>query len=272
MSDDNHSPTATDSNNLRPRRGSFTTNTFGNIFGRNGAGPNSTAGTPSLPMPISTTTPGRRMSITTLGLLGTSPSQTSALFPAGRRTSISTANSDSIDESAVEDDEGLGRSLPHTPHGRRMSFGAQSLLNPRPGNGNPGAPGRAPSYNHSSNLASVKGTEGARASTQASMQSKPRTTSDFSSKRSGEGLNWSEQFRSRAESVVSRPSFGHSPPNQTPRSPTAMAHERAKSVSDMPAPPHASIPAPSIIKEDSALRRKPDAVGERMLRGEFHMD
>jgi len=54
-----------------------------------------------------------------------------------------------------------------------------------------------------------------------------------------------------------------------PRSPGG-AHDRAKSFSDMPSPP-TQVPAPP-QKEMSALRRKPDAVGERILRGEFYMD
>jgi len=217
MADETNAPQ--DSGGPRPRRSSITASTFGTIFGRTNV-PNGAAGTPSLPTPISTAASGRRMSITTLGLSGTSPSQATAFFPIARRTSISTSNSDSIDESVIEDEDGPGRSVPATPLGRRMSLGAQALLNPR----------------------------------------------------SGEGLNWSEQFRSRAESVVTRPAVSTSPTTNTPRSPPPASHERAKSVSDMPAPPTNTIPTPRILKEDSALRRKPDAVGERILRGEFHMD
>jgi len=111
----------------QPRRGSFTTQTFNNIFGRS----NSISGAPTAPFPGPITTAAaqdqrRRMSISTLGLSGNSPPQTVPFAFGGRRGSVST-NSDSIDENAIEDDEGPGRSAPTTPFTRRMSFGAQAL-------------------------------------------------------------------------------------------------------------------------------------------------
>ncbi|KND90231.1 hypothetical protein TOPH_05230 [Tolypocladium ophioglossoides CBS 100239] len=56
-----------------------------------------------------------------------------------RRESMST-NSDSIDESAVEDEDlplGSARTAPTTPFVRRMSFGASAMRGYRPG-GSPG--------------------------------------------------------------------------------------------------------------------------------------
>jgi hypothetical protein len=45
-------------------------------------------------------------------------------------------------------------------------------------------------------------------------------------------------------------------------------HERAKSVSEMPAPPIA-VPAPAPPRPE---RKKPDAFQERILKGDFYMD
>jgi hypothetical protein len=149
-----------------------------------------------------------------------------------------------------------------------MSFGAQALFNAR-SSGSPTS-GRTNSHSTHSPLSRTNGESGhgkKSPGTQASTQSQPRTKSDHSSTRSAEGLNWSEQFRSRAESAVQRPSFG-----AIPKTPTSPTHARAKSFSDMPSPPSASIPAPAPAPQPSALRRKPDAVGERILRGDFYMD
>ncbi|RQM07275.1 hypothetical protein DH86_00000973 [Scytalidium sp. 3C] len=218
----------------RPRRGSFTTQTFGNIFGRS----NSTSGSPpTAPFPGSVTIAAgqeqnrRRMSISTLGLSGTSPSQISPFPFGGRRSSISTAGSDSIDENAIDDEEGPARSNPTTPFVRRMSFGAQALMNARTSNG-----GTSPNQ-----------------------------------QAEGTGFNWSEQLRSRAESSVSqsqRPSFSTSPSNKF-----SSMHERSRSVSDMPSPPAANIPAPQAQAQPAkALRKQPDAFQERILKGDFYMD
>lgn len=222
------------------------------------------------------------MSISTLGLSG-SPTQASP-FPFGaRRGSVSTAGSDALDESAIDDDEGPGRSAPTTPFTRRMSFGAQALRGARGGGASPGNTGRAPSYTtaplptipagprSSRSIAKDGATTPPSAQAQASTQSKPRTTSDMSvSARPGEGggFNWSEQLRSRAESSVSqsqRPSFSISQPTGKPMQ-TPM-HERAKTVSEMPAPPSA-ITGPPARPE----RKKPDAFQERILKGDFYMD
>ncbi|RDW64184.1 hypothetical protein BP5796_10686 [Coleophoma crateriformis] len=261
----------------RPRRGSFTSQAFNNIFGRS----NSTSGpTAPFPGPISTATAQdqrRRMSISTLGLSGTSPSQASPFPFAARRASVSTAGSESIDENAIDDDDGpLGRSQPTTPFARRMSFGAQALRTVRGGNGNsPGSTGRTSSYTTSTPLPPIPaGGRGERKDSQtqaqASMQSKPRTASDLSFARPGEGggFNWSEQLRSRAESTVSsqqRPNLSTSPNNG--KAPQVLMHERAKSVSEMPVPP-SSIAPPAPARQ----AKKPDAFQERILKGDFYMD
>lgn len=275
MSDGNSPPDAP--TNGRARRSSITSNTFTALFGRSNSVSSPPSGTAAQPAAVATSpSTGRRMSISTLGLSGTSPIQGSPFgFPGGRRGSVSTAGSDSIDENAIDDDDGpSSRSQPTTPYARRMSFGAQALLSARTNGATSGTAGRAPSYTTTSPLSPIEDQEAGdkrSSSTQASTQSKPRTTSDYSSTRSAEGLNWSEQFRSRAESAVQRPSFSTSPTNTIPRSPMSPSHERSKSISDMPAPPTSSLSAPS-REQQSALRRKPDAVGERILRGDFYMD
>ncbi|CZT09870.1 uncharacterized protein RCO7_02220 [Rhynchosporium graminicola] len=271
----------------RARRGSFTTQAFSNIFGGTANRANSTSGpTPPFPGPITTAAAQdqrRRMSITTLGLSGTSPSQQSP-FPFGaRRGSVSTASSEA-NENAIEDDEGPGRSNPNTPFTRRMSFGAQALRTVRGGT-SPGTASRAPSYTTAPLPSIPSGPRSAEAlarsgsmskngaetppksQNQASTQSKPRSGSDFPlSARPGDGggFNWSEQLRTRAESSVSqsqRPSFSTSPSAK----PMPM-HERAKSISEMPAPPTAVAAAPAPRPE----RKKPDAFQERILKGDFY--
>jgi hypothetical protein len=278
MSLENNSGADNNGNSPRARRGSFTATTFNNLFGRTNSVSGPQAGTTPLPTPIVTTNPAapaRRMSITTLGLSGTSPIQTANYFP-GRRASISTAGSDSIDENAIDEEDGPARSMPTTPFTRRMSFGAQALFNARQGSGSgsPGSTGRASSYTTSAPLASisddVSSFPSTQSKTQASKASKPRSTSNVSFDRSADGLNWSEQFRSRAESTLTRPTFG---PNAmpAPKSPNMPTHDRSKSFGEMPSPPTAAIPPPQRV-EQKPLSRRPDAIGERMLRGDFHMD
>jgi len=122
---------------------------------------------------------------------------------------------------------------------------------------------------------------------QASTATLSRTSSNlFSSSpaRSDQGFNWSDQLRSRAESTVSgaaRASFSFPsasmagspprPPMPAPQAAVATAgvgvsprHDRAKSVSDMPAPP-AQPPKPR-------QPQKPDHFQERILKGDFYMD
>lgn len=220
----------------RQRRGSITSGAFTNLFQRSNS---ISTGTSVFPGPI---TPGpigdqrRRLSINTLGLSGTSPASAASAAPFSmRRGSMSTNNSDSIDENAVdEDDMTSARTAPTTPFTRRMSLGAQAMRNLR-------APG---------------GTS-------------PGSSND-------QGFNWSEQLRSRAESTVasaSRPSFAFgsglstSPPRGNAGLPPSAAmphHDRAKSVSDMLAPP---AQAPKARQP-----QKPDPFQERILKGDFYMD
>ena len=275
MTSNNNNNIPSDSS-ARPRRGSFTTQTFNNIFGRS----NST----SSPFPGPAHDNRRRMSISTLGLSGASPTQTSPFTFGPRRRSDSTDHSDSIDESAIDDDDSTSRSVPATPFTRRMSFGAQAFRS-RTTSGSPGGANGSRSYSStaapkpSSLLSTIpagprSGGEvtppQANNTSQASTQSKPRTTSDFPvSARPGEGggFNWSEQLRSRAESSVSQTSVLPSPPPLRSQDYSIPMHDRAKNVTEMPTPPMA-IPRPTPPRQDG----KPDAMQERILKGDFYMD
>ncbi|KYK55554.1 hypothetical protein DCS_07517 [Drechmeria coniospora] len=266
------------------RRGSITQAAFSNLFQR--APSISSASYPG-PINSSLNDPQRRrLSVTTIGLSGTSPTNTAGF--GMRRGSMST-NSDSIDENAVDDDDlplsGI-RTTPTTPFVRRMSLGQSAMRGYRPGgspgNGNsPSSPpsslgtipsDRRPSLVQGSSITAALSASGRRASTavppaappQASNTKHPRVSSDNVPSRADQhGFNWSEQLRSRAESSVigARPSFSHA------SSPPRGHHDRTQSVSDLPPPPtQASVVRP---KQEP---RKPDAFQERILKGDFYMD
>ncbi|KAI0199117.1 hypothetical protein F4808DRAFT_221074 [Astrocystis sublimbata] len=265
------------------RRGSVTSAAFSNLFRRNsvsgsanGNGYGNGAGRESVSA-AAARDQRRRLSVTTLGLSGGSPP--SASVPYGlRRGSISTNNSDSIDESAIEDDEPA--KVPSTsPFTRRTSFGAQAMLNMRGGQTSPGS-GRPPQNASHTAAATPRQTPGAssysaasarRMSTsQASNTLSARTPSDMTPARSENGYNWTEQLRYRAESSVSgqRPTFSSvsAAPSSPPR--TNPQHDRANSVSDMPEPPR----QPEVMKPRHHERPKPDHMQERILKGDFYMD
>ncbi|KAB2100895.1 hypothetical protein AG0111_0g10843 [Alternaria gaisen] len=198
------------------RRASVTSQTFQDLFGRS----NSYVGQqqPSSG-PITTAAANaqrRRLSLTTLGL-GASPGQTSPFLqtPRTRTESISSANSGSVDESPFEDD--------YAP-----STSASSS--------NPATPFvRRLSF-------------GARAMRDV------RQSNGGVGNPNGEGYNFAENLRSRAErGSISGPSgmLSPSPP----------MHQRAKSVTIME-PPAREMPKPKV----------PDAMQERILKGDFYMD
>lgn len=283
MSSDNGSSSANPNDMARQRRGSITTSAFTNLFRNNSISQPSAA---TFPTPLVSTAANdqrRRLSVTTLGLSGTSPTNPSALL---RRASLST-NSDSIDENAIEDEEST-RTAPVTPFTRRMSIGANQAMRGVRGATSPGTNGRPPPpIRRSSTVrgspptpptvsASFGNYTWGKLASQASTANQSRTGSDLCSPsaRSDQGFNWSEQLRSRAESTVtsgSRPSFSFasglnaSPPRAHPiPAPTSPRHDRARSVSDMP--------APSAQPPRSRAPQKPDPFQERILKGDFYMD
>jgi hypothetical protein len=211
MSSNNGDNTSTTPPNdaARNRRGSFTTQTFNNIFGRS----NSTAGTPTAPFPGPITTAAvqdqrRRMSISTLGLSG-SPTQTSPFPFSARRGSISTAGSESFDENAIDDDDGPGRSAPTTPFARRMSFGAQALRGVR-GGSSPGT-GEGGGFNWSEQLRS-------RAESSVSQTQRPSFSTSPTL-----GKSFPTPMHERAKSISEMPS----PPSVVPV-PAPVRPERKK--------------------------------------------
>ncbi|KAI1143275.1 hypothetical protein F5Y05DRAFT_148059 [Hypoxylon sp. FL0543] len=271
MSNDNNSGPPND------RRGSVTSAAFSNLFSRSNSTSAGTGNARESATSAAAREQRRRLSITTLGLSGTTPNSASTPFGI-RRGSISTNNSDSIDESAVDDDESA-KTGPTSPFARRMSFGAQAMRNLRPGPVSPGSTGRLPqqskriSNGNARALptgASSASTATRRASTSQASNTLPcRTPSDMLSARADNNYNWSEQLRSRAESSVQghRPTFGPNRYGSPPRGGTGQ-HDRAKSVSDMPAPPQQA----ATVKPKQPERPKPDHMQERILKGDFYMD
>ncbi|KAI0391127.1 hypothetical protein F5Y17DRAFT_24578 [Xylariaceae sp. FL0594] len=272
-----------DNNNNRQsneRRGSVTSAAFSNLFQRsNSTSANNAAngsGRRSSVSAVAAQDQRRRLSINTLGLSGASPP--SATTPFGlRRGSISTNNSDSIDECAVDDDE-PPKVVPTSPFVRRTSFGAQAMRNIRAGQASPGS-GTPPqamrrtsaAFAHpppSSGVPSISMISRRMSTSQASNTSPARAPSDMLPARSDNGYNWAEQLRYRAESTVTgqRPSVSSVAPPAPP--PRGSQHDRARSVSDMPAPPR----QPEVMKPKQPERPKPDHMQERILKGDFYMD
>ena len=226
------------------------------LFGRS---PGS-SGIPSYPGPIAAAAANaqahqrRRMSISTLGLSG-SPTQTSPFGSLrGRQESCSstTSGSPGADESAIEEGDAGPNSSPTTPFARRMSFGARALRDARGGAGN--LNGRSSKTSGSS--PSVKGRGGGLSSSPESESLSPLTKiSDILVRRTGEGFNFGEQLRSRAQRSSSITS-ALNPPSAVPSD-----HQR-HSVAVMEPP----------VKQPPKSPRAPDHFQERILKGDFYMD
>lgn len=305
-------PTSTSQSPPRTRRSSFAGATFADLFGSGRQSVSAPRNVPSsnngdsqqgqYPGPITNAAAQaqrRRMSLTTLGLSGSPTGTGPSPFGSyrGRRESFSSANSGSIDESAVEDDL-AAKDQPTTPFARRMSFGARAMRDIRSstggsggggGEGSPPQNGRsfpppAPSSQHArqpSTSAPSNGTISSRdgkgrglsslpssqSSLPASHSSRKSFSIPFSNRRltiasaTGEGFNWSENLRTRAERTTSiaGPSGGVGMPLG------ANNHSRAKSVATMEAPVREMPTQPKASK-------KPDHFQERILKGDFYMD
>jgi hypothetical protein len=192
----------------------------------------------------------RRLSITTLGLSG-SPTQTSAFGNSRnnslRRGSISSSMGSAPNEDAVEDTEGTS---PNSQFARRVSFGAQALRDARGGSiGNgrnyppPSVVGPRRSPPPGSAIVSTR--------SPASISTSPQDERSNASRQIlGEGFNWSEALRSRAERA---PSLG-GPPRQN-------GHQRAASIASMEQPGRELPRQPK--------QNKPDFFQEKILRGDF---
>jgi hypothetical protein len=284
-----HSPGAGDR-----RRASVTAQTFQDLFGR----PNGYSGQQGAAQgasgPITTAAANaqrRRLSLTTIGL-GASPSQTSPFLNQRTRTeSISSANSGSVDESPFEDDYAPSTSAtssnPATPFARRLSFGARALRDVRQSSGSVGNPNGRPSVHKVSSPPTGRGrglsslsrslpsassllvsplSPGSSRSHSISFPRPPSIAEHvtehydhgfanglLTSSLTGEGYNFAENLRSRAE----RGSMSGPPPMLS-----ANTHQRAKSVAIMEPP----------VREMPQQPKVPDAMQERILKGDFYMD
>jgi hypothetical protein len=284
-----HSPGATDR-----RRASVTAQTFQDLFGRSNSYVGQQTGAQGPSGPITTAAANaqrRRLSLTTIGL-GASPGQTSPFqIPRTRTESISSANSGSVDESPFEDDYALSTSAtssnPATPFARRLSFGARALRDVRQSNGSVGNPNGRPSIHKASSPPTGRGRGLSSLSrslpSSSSLLVGPLSPGSFRSKSishirpppiaehvtehsesvfgnclltssfTGEGYNFAENLRSRAE----RGSMSGPPPMLSPN-----GHQRAKSVAIMEPP----------VREMPKQSKVPDAMQERILKGDFYMD
>ncbi|KAK6406856.1 hypothetical protein LTR95_018618 [Oleoguttula sp. CCFEE 5521] len=266
----------------RTRRSSFAGQTFADLFGGSRpARPSNNDSQPAqqFPGPITSAAAQaqqRRLSIATLGLSG-SPNSTTSPFGSlrglNRRDSLSSANSGSLDESAIEDEPstttaGSG-SVPHTPFARRMSFGARAMRDIRTSSGSTGggggiSPGLQNGRSPPPVASSKPGNSHARVpSVSASNSSSTANNSTISARANGgrgEGFNWSDNLRSRAERTSIAAPSGISAGNGSLGS---AHHARAKSVATME-PPIREIPKPAASK--------PDHFQERILKGDFYMD
>jgi hypothetical protein len=265
----------------RNRRSSVTSAALSSLFQRSNSTSAGSSGTSGNSLAAAAARDQRRrLSVTTLGLSGTGPAS-AAPFAGFRRGSISTNNSDSIDENAV-DDEDAARTAPTTPFVRRMSFGTPAMRSAirASGGSSPGTSGTHDLSRRSSGGATSRTppltTSAARriSVSQASTAQSTRTHSDMlsSAARSDQGYNWSEQLRSRAESTVTgaRSSFGAGMASSPPRAGIIGngQHDRSKSVAEMPAPPQQA----AVVKPKAPERQKPDHMQERILKGDFYMD
>ncbi|KAI9042217.1 uncharacterized protein KD926_005717 [Aspergillus affinis] len=211
---------------------------------------------------------GRRLSITTLGLSG-SPTQTSSLGPRNfRQGSVSSSvgsNSATYEDAVTEDSEnGPSGATPSSPFARRVSFGAQALREARAGSISNGKyppqervfPGRR---RQTASLPTGTGSIGAGIDQVAPQNER----SNSSGRLLGEGFNWSEALRSRAERA---PSFGAISPNGSSNQHSVYAgqsahHQRAASIASM------EQPARELPKQPR--QNKPDFFQEKILRGDF---
>lgn len=210
----------------------------------------------------------RRLSITTLGLSG-SPTQTSGFGGRFRQGSVSSSWGSNVpnDEAVAEDAEGASPSAspgatPGSPFARRVSFGAQALREARTGSiGN----GRYPPSSSRSSVAgprrtaSSAGTSGYKSrSPAASTSTYPQDERSNASRRLGEGFNWSEALRSRAERG---PSLSGPVSPQSQSAARHSGHQRAASIASM------EQPVREIPKQPK--QNKPDFFQEKILRGDF---
>lgn len=197
-----------DNPNPRNRRSSITQAALSNLFQR--GPPNGSTG-PSFNGQPGPEANRRRLSVTTLGLSGTSQNGAPALGIRRGSMSTNSNNSDSIDENAIEDDEGGARTAPTTPFARRMSYGGPAMRGYRPG----GSPGNdQQGFNWSEQLRS-------RAESAVSGAPRPSFSMASSPPRNG-GMHVPHHDRAKSVSDMPMPQPVQAPaPKPEPRKPDA---------------------------------------------------
>jgi hypothetical protein len=272
-SDRNSPPLPSGAANGR-RRSSFT-GQFVDLFGSRSGSTTGTSGTQAHPGPITSAAAQaqqRRLSLTTVGLSG-SPNQSSPFTPGvrPRAGSISGSSSGTVDESPFEEGDAPSSSVPTTPFGRRLSFGARAMRDMRSGSGNGNGNGNTrssaskahkkpppppPTASYGRGLSSFTMLPSPPLSSIPSYnQNEPSPlTRDCYSAAGSSGFDFAENMRIRAERSSISATSG------PPRSPPM--HQRSKSMATMEAPAREMPKQPKV----------PDAIQERILRGDFYMD
>lgn len=264
------SPISVPPSSTHQRRGSLSGLSFADFLSKSGNQRGSTSNQSSFITNAAAnaqTNPQRRLSITTLGLSG-SPTQTSPFGGARpfRRGSLSSSIGSNAEEAVAEDNENTSpQATPSSPFARRVSFGAHALRDARSGSiGNGRYPSSASSMSGPRRSASVASpptaynpTRSPPASSSKFMSQNER--SDLSWRNPGEGFNWTEALRSRAERAPSISNGSSSAPQSAGAG--QGHHQRSTSIASMEQPTR-EIPS-------RAKQNKPDFFQEKILRGDF---
>ncbi|RDW93237.1 uncharacterized protein DSM5745_00559 [Aspergillus mulundensis] len=213
----------------------------------------------------------RRLSITTLGLSG-SPTQTLQFgnrnFRQGSTSSSVGSSPGNPEEAIVEDENSPPGGMPTSPFARRLSFGAQALRDARAGSIGNGryhlSPPVSPPAAGKRRTASCAGVSRPSINNGVSGTSSASTykglpQNDISNKSwrpIGEGFNWSEALRARAERGPISPNSAQVQQAQQAQ------HRRSASIASM------DQPAREITKQPKQSN-KPDFFQEKILRGDF---
>jgi hypothetical protein len=214
----------------------------------------------------------RRLSISTLGLSG-SPTQSSPFgvkLPRHGSLSSSVGSTPNGDEAVMDDtDNGSSSVPPSSPFTRRLSFGAQAMRDVRGGsigNGRYPSPGSSVAGGRRSTTTTSPASANTTPPLVVASTNKSFPQNDKSNKSwrpLGEGFNWSEALRTRAERAPSIGGIssiaGQSPQAATPEH--QRYHQRAASIATME-PPAREIPK-------QPKQNKPDFFQEKILRGDF---
>ncbi|KAF4210864.1 hypothetical protein CNMCM8980_003166 [Aspergillus fumigatiaffinis] len=270
------SPISVPSSSARQRRPSLSSGFFTDYLSRS-SNPGAPPGGHTSPMAstVNNVQPNqrRRLSISTLGLSG-SPTQTAPFGvrnPRHGSLSSSVGSSPNADEAAMDDtDNGSSSVPPSSPFARRLSFGAQAMRDVRGGsigNGRYPSPGSSVAGGRRSTTTTSPASANNPHALVVASTNKSFPQKDMSNKSwrpLGEGFNWSEALRTRAERAPSiggiSPVAGQSQQHVAPAE-HQRYHQRAASIASM------EQPAREIPRQPK--QNKPDFFQEKILRGDF---